>query len=55
MRMDQEEVEDLARRSGKSPEEYCLARIDEWESMLSNFRDDYRSLTDEEFEERVED
>ncbi|WP_268899119.1 hypothetical protein [Haloarcula salinisoli] len=37
-----------------SAEEYCLARIEEWESMLSNFREDYRALSEGEFEKRVE-
>ncbi len=49
--MERSEVEDLARKSGMTAEEYCLARIDEWESMLANYRDDYRSLSDQEFEE----
>ena len=53
--IDQSEVEDLARKSGMSAEEYCLQRISEWESMMSNFRDDYRSLDQGEFEELFED
>jgi len=52
--MDQDEVEDHARRAGMSPEEYCLRKIREWESMLANYRDDYRNLSEEEFEERAE-
>ena len=52
--MNQDEVEELAQKSGMTPEEYCLERIDEWESMLSHFREEYRGLDDEEFQERIE-
>lgn len=53
--MDRSEVEDLANRAGMSPEEYCLKKLTEWESMLANYREDYRSLSDEEFEDQLED
>ena len=53
--MDQKRVKELARKSAKSPEKYCLDKISEWESVLSNFRDDYRGLDEEELQERIED
>ena len=53
--IDQSEVEDLARKSGMSAEEYCLQRIREWESMLGNFREDYRALPEQEFEDKLDD
>ncbi|MDS0474789.1 hypothetical protein [Natrinema sp. 1APR25-10V2] len=52
--MDENRVEDMARRAGMTPREYCLSRIAHWQSMLREVSDDYRGLDDEEFEELVE-
>lgn len=52
--MDEAELRRLARKSGMTPREYCLNKIEEWKAMLVTVSDDYRGLTDDEFEELLE-
>jgi hypothetical protein len=52
--MDAEEIEELARKSGMSGREYCLQQIETWKDRLETVSDDYRDLSDEEFQSRVE-
>lgn len=50
----QDEVERIARRSGLTEREYCLKQIERWKDMLETVSDDYRDISDKEFEALVE-
>jgi hypothetical protein len=43
-----------ARRAGSTPREYCISRIAHWRKMLEQVSEDYRELSDEEFQKRIE-
>ncbi len=43
-----------ARRAGSTPREYCISRIEHWREMLEKVSEDYRELSDEEFQKRID-
>jgi len=52
--MNKTDIEKLARRSGQTPREFCVSEIERWRERLQLVSDDYRDLTDEEFERRLD-
>lgn len=52
--MDKSDVEEWAKKSGMTPREYCLSQIEKYESLLSVFSEDYRAMSQEEFQQRIE-
>ena len=43
-----------ARRAGMTPREYCISRIEVWRQRLEKVSKDYRGLSDEEFQKKIE-
>ncbi len=43
-----------ARRANISPRQYCINQIQNWWEHLETVSEDYRHLSDEEFEKRVD-
>jgi hypothetical protein len=52
--MNRQEIERLARKSGKTPREYCLDRIQDWKYNLFLVSDSYAGLDDDAFHKKVE-
>lgn len=43
-----------ARRANISPRQYCINQIQNWREHLETVSEDYRHLSDEEFQKRVD-
>jgi len=43
-------IENQARREDRTPREYCIIQIQKWRRRLEHFSEDYRELSDEEYE-----
>lgn len=52
--MNEEQIERLARRAGKTSREYCFEQIHRWKEWLQATSDDYRGLDDAEIAELTE-
>lgn len=51
---DIEFVKRKASYNDMSPREYCIYQINKWKKNLEKISDDYRDLSEEEFEKRLE-
>jgi len=47
-------IKSQARRNNRTPREHCIVQIDKWRRRLQYFSEDYRDLSREEFEIRLE-
>lgn len=47
-------IENQARREDRTPREYCIVQIQKWKRRLQHFSEDYRELSHESFEKKME-
>jgi len=47
-------IKSQARRNNRTPREHCIVQIDKWRRRLEYFSTDFRDLSREEFEIRIE-
>lgn len=52
--MNYKEIQEMARKSGKTPRQYCLDKIREWQDNLQMVSEQYTGLDDEEFQKKFE-
>ena len=43
-----------ARRNNISPRQYCINQIEEWREHLETVSEDYRELSEEEYQKRLD-